>query len=118
MTNFPIQGILDHLVRRIVDILPVTAAGVTSSLPAMSRGTSLRRMRRRSATRSCRANWTKAHASRPTTAGSLYQCLICGSLIAAQTLADVAAAYLINAQARSDLQDSSDQHVKRRCTIP
>jgi diguanylate cyclase (GGDEF)-like protein len=28
---------------------------------------------------------------------------------AAQTLADVAAAYLINAQARSDLQDSSDQ---------
>ena len=31
------------------------------------------------------------------------------SLRAAQTLADVAAAYLINAQARSDLQDSSDQ---------
>jgi hypothetical protein len=28
---------------------------------------------------------------------------------AAQTLADVAAAYLINARARSDLQDSSDQ---------
>jgi diguanylate cyclase (GGDEF)-like protein len=32
-----------------------------------------------------------------------------GSMSAAQTLADVAAAYLINAQARSDLQDSSDQ---------
>ncbi len=31
------------------------------------------------------------------------------SMTAAQTLADVAAAYLINAQARSDLQDSSDQ---------
>ena len=30
-------------------------------------------------------------------------------MVAAQTLADVAAAYLINAQARSDLQDSSDQ---------
>ena len=28
-TDFPIQGILDHLVRRIVDILPITAAGVT-----------------------------------------------------------------------------------------
>ena len=28
-TDFPIQGILDHLVRRIVDVLPVTAAGVT-----------------------------------------------------------------------------------------
>ncbi|HEY4314468.1 MAG TPA: GGDEF domain-containing protein [Actinomycetes bacterium] len=28
-TDFPIQGILDHLVERIVAILPVTAAGVT-----------------------------------------------------------------------------------------
>jgi two-component system sensor histidine kinase/response regulator len=28
-TDFPIQGILDHLVLRIVDILPITAAGVT-----------------------------------------------------------------------------------------
>jgi diguanylate cyclase (GGDEF)-like protein len=28
-TDFPIQGILDHLVERIVDVLPVTAAGVT-----------------------------------------------------------------------------------------
>ena len=29
VTNFPIQGILDHLVSRIVDVLPITAAGVT-----------------------------------------------------------------------------------------
>src|SRR5512132_139091 len=29
ITDFPIQGILDHLVERIVDVLPVTAAGVT-----------------------------------------------------------------------------------------
>jgi diguanylate cyclase (GGDEF)-like protein len=29
ITDFPIQGILDHLVGRIVDVLPVTAAGVT-----------------------------------------------------------------------------------------
>jgi hypothetical protein len=28
-TDFPIQGILDHLVQRIVDVLPVTSAGVT-----------------------------------------------------------------------------------------
>jgi GGDEF domain-containing protein len=28
-SDFPIQGILDHLVRRIVDILPITGAGVT-----------------------------------------------------------------------------------------
>ena len=33
VTNFPIQGILDHLVRRIVEILPVTAAGVTLISP-------------------------------------------------------------------------------------
>ncbi|MCU1399071.1 MAG: Diguanylate cyclase protein [Acidimicrobiales bacterium] len=29
VTNFPIQGILDHLVLRIVDVLPITGAGVT-----------------------------------------------------------------------------------------
>ena len=29
LTDFPIQSILDHLVDRIVDVLPVTAAGVT-----------------------------------------------------------------------------------------
>lgn len=28
-TDLPIQGILDHLVKRIVDVLPITAAGVT-----------------------------------------------------------------------------------------
>lgn len=28
-TDFPIQAILDHLVARIVDVLPITAAGVT-----------------------------------------------------------------------------------------
>jgi GAF domain-containing protein len=29
VTDFPIQEILDHLVKRIVDILPITGAGVT-----------------------------------------------------------------------------------------
>ena len=29
ITDFPIQGILDHLVERIVDVLPVSGAGVT-----------------------------------------------------------------------------------------
>jgi signal transduction histidine kinase len=33
VTDFPIQGILDHLVRRIVDILPIGAAGVTLISP-------------------------------------------------------------------------------------
>ncbi|MEY2552604.1 MAG: hypothetical protein QOC57_464, partial [Ilumatobacteraceae bacterium] len=29
ITDFPIQGILDHLIRRIVEVLPVSSAGVT-----------------------------------------------------------------------------------------
>ncbi len=33
VTDFPIQGILDHLVRRIVDILPIGAAGVSLISP-------------------------------------------------------------------------------------
>src|ERR1700730_2106042 len=33
VTNFPIQGILDHLVQRIVDVLPISAAGVTLISP-------------------------------------------------------------------------------------
>src|SRR3984893_9259201 len=33
VTNFPIQRILDHLVKRIVDVLPITAAGVTLISP-------------------------------------------------------------------------------------
>src|ERR1700733_1971551 len=33
VTNFPIQGILDHLVQQTVDILPITGAGVTLITP-------------------------------------------------------------------------------------
>jgi len=33
-TDFPIQGILDHLVAQIVDILPITGAGVTLISPS------------------------------------------------------------------------------------
>ncbi len=32
-TDFPIQGILDHLVQRIIEVLPVTSAGVTLIAP-------------------------------------------------------------------------------------
>jgi GAF domain-containing protein len=35
VTDFPIQAILDHLVRRIVEIMPVTAAGVTLISPGL-----------------------------------------------------------------------------------
>src|ERR1700735_1713234 len=33
VTDFPIQGILDHLVERIVEIMPITGAGVTLISP-------------------------------------------------------------------------------------
>ncbi len=33
LTDFPIQGILNHLVQRIVEVMPVTAAGVTLISP-------------------------------------------------------------------------------------
>jgi len=36
VTDFPIQAILDHLVERIVEIMPVTAAGVTLISPGWS----------------------------------------------------------------------------------
>ena len=35
VTDFPIQAILDHLVERIVEIMPVTAAGVTLISPGV-----------------------------------------------------------------------------------
>ncbi|HEY7965977.1 MAG TPA: hypothetical protein VID68_03030 [Solirubrobacteraceae bacterium] len=35
-TDFPIQGILDELVRRIVGVLPITAAGVTLIAPGIA----------------------------------------------------------------------------------
>ena len=35
VTDFPIQGILDHLVKRIVEIMPISGAGVTLISPGM-----------------------------------------------------------------------------------
>src|ERR1700684_1638095 len=49
VTEFPIQGILDHLVKRIVEIMPISGAGVTLISPgsaprfvAASSGSALR----------------------------------------------------------------------------
>lgn len=36
VTDFPIQGILDRLVERIVEVLPITGAGVTLISPGGS----------------------------------------------------------------------------------
>jgi diguanylate cyclase (GGDEF)-like protein len=157
VTNFPIQGILDHLVKRIVDIMPVTAAGVTLISPglepryvAASSDAALRYEKLQTelgegpclaayhsgkaisvpdlraedrfpnfAARALEEGLTAVftfplhHEDLQLGALDLYRDtpggLSADSMSAAQTLADVAAAYLINAQARSDLQDSSDQ---------
>ena len=66
VTDFPIQRILDHLVKRIVDVLPVTAAGVTLIDQGSTRNMSLPLTRRRCGMRSCRPTWAKGRVSRPT----------------------------------------------------
>jgi diguanylate cyclase (GGDEF)-like protein len=157
VTDFPIQGILDHLVLRIVDILPITAAGVTLIAPgsnprylAASNRSALRfeQLQTELGEGPCLAAYTTGDAvavpdlreerrfpsfvPRALAAGlvavftfplrdgdarlgalDLYRdtpgLLDSGTMTAAQTLADVAAAYLRNAQARADLQASSDR---------
>jgi GAF domain-containing protein len=160
VTDFPIQGILDHLVKRIVDILPITAAGVTLIAPgldpryvAASDPSALRfeKLQTELGEGPCMAAYSTGEAisvpdlrsegrfprfsPRALESGlsavftfplrhrdlqlgalDLYRDAVgplsLESMAAAQTLADVAAAYLINAQARSDLQDFSDQSRK------
>jgi diguanylate cyclase (GGDEF)-like protein len=157
LTDFPIQRILDHLVKRIVDIMPVSAAGVTLISPgvepryiAASNPSALRyeKLQTELGEGPCLEAYHTGRAisvpditaddrfpqfgPRASKAGlaavftfplrhddlglgalDLYRDKPGGLsptfMITAQTLADVAAAYLINAQARSDLQDSSDQ---------
>jgi diguanylate cyclase (GGDEF)-like protein len=157
VTDFPIQRILDHLVERIVDIMPITGAGVTlisetldPQYVAASNASALRyeRLQTELGEGPCLAAYHTGEAvsvpdlndelrfpafsPRALTSGltavftfplrhddvllgalDLYRdtagSLTPESMGAAQTLADVAAAYLINARARSDLQDCSDQ---------
>ncbi len=158
VTDFPIQSILDHLVGRIVDVLPITAAGVTlisaGSEPryvAASDDSALRfeELQSELAEGPCLAAYHTGEAvavpdlredhpfptfgpralaeglvavfTFPLRQGDhqlgaldLYRKTPGGldaeAMAAAQTLADVAAAYLINAQARADMRDSSDRY--------
>jgi len=156
ITDFPIQAILDHLVQRIVQVLPITSAGVTLISPgaaphyiSASDDSALRYERLQSEVGEgpCLAAYTAGEAVlipdlrrdelfpifRPAalaaglaavftfplrhgdgrlgaldlyrdTAGHLDP----RELETAQTLADVAAAYLLNAQARDDAQATAD----------
>jgi diguanylate cyclase (GGDEF)-like protein len=158
VTDFPIQAILDHLAKRIVDVLPITAAGVTLISPgtdpryvAASDESALRfsELQTELGEGPCLAAYhtglavsvpdLRYEARFPTFApraieaglvavftfplrnGNDHQLgaldlyrdtpgpLDAATMDAAQTLADVAAAYLLNAQARADLRDSSDR---------
>ncbi len=151
LTDFPIQGILDRLVRRMVDIMPITGAGVTliseSTSPhyvAASDGVALRfeelqtvldegpciiayqtgeavaiavlrdedrfpRFVPRALEAGLEAVFAFPlhHGDTQLGALDLYRdspgALTNESMVMAQTLADVTSAYLVNAQARTDL---------------
>jgi diguanylate cyclase (GGDEF)-like protein len=155
-TDFPIQAILDHLVVRIIDVLPVTAAGVTLISPgkapryvAASGASALRFERLQNdigegpyllaydsgeavsapdimtdprfprfgpaavhAGLSAVFAFPMRHGNGRLGALDLYRdtpgCLDLPDMAAAQTLADVAAAYLLNAEAREEARASSD----------
>lgn len=157
VTDFPIQGILDELVARIVAIMPVTGAGVTLIEPgndprfiAASDGAAMRfeQLQSELAEGPCLVAYHTGEAvsvpdlrhddrfgrfcPRALDAGlaavftfpllhgrsrlgalDLYRDapgpLSPGSMSAAQTLADVAAAYILNARARADLQESAEK---------
>ena len=157
VTDFPIQAILDHLVKRIVDVLPITAAGVTLISPdtdpryvSASDESALRyeQLQTELGEGPCLAAYRTGEAvtvpdlrddtrfpnfaPRAIEAGliavftfplhdgnqqlgalDLYRDspgpLDDAAMVAAQTLADVAAAYLLNAQARADLAESSER---------
>jgi diguanylate cyclase (GGDEF)-like protein len=156
-TDFPIQGILDHLVKRIVDVLPISAAGVTlisaGNAPhyiAASDESALRFERLQTDVRQgpCLSAYESGEAvSVPDLASDtrfpmfgpaalksglvavftfplrhgegrlgaldLYRetagALNAHDMAAAQTLADVATAYLLNAQARDEARATSDR---------
>ena len=156
VTDFPVQAILDGLVNRIVDVLPISAAGVTViSPPAYPRyvaasdpaALEFEQLQSRLADGPCQAAYTSGsfvsvpdltratrfpqfaapavqaglaavfafpmrHGDQPLGALNLYRDvpgpLDDQAVRTAQTLADVGAAYLLNAQLRHDRQQAAD----------
>ena len=167
VTDFPIQGILDHLVERIVEVLPVTAAGVTlisagrrPRYIAASDDSALRfeQLQTEIGEGPCLSAYDSGEAvavpdlahRRPfprfgpaavdsragcgvhlpaaPTADGRARCagpvprhpgtLDPHDMDAAQTLADVAAAYLLNAEAREEARATSTASITSRCMTP
>jgi diguanylate cyclase (GGDEF)-like protein len=166
LIDFPIQGILDRLVLRIVDVLPVSSAGITLISPgldphyvAASSASALRFEQLQTAlgegpcvlayetgqavlVADLRADdrfpkftplaldtglssvfaFPLRHGHHQLGALDLYRDeagqLSAEAMEAAQTLADVAAAYLLNAQARNDLKEASDRSSERALHDP
>ena len=157
VTDFPIQAIVDHLVLRIVDVLPISAAGVTLISPgldphyvAASDESALRfvKLQTELGEGPCLMAYQSGKAvivpdleqdrlfskfgpeavaaglravfTFPLRQGDhqlgaldLYRneagALDAQQMTAAQTLADVTAAYLLNAEARANLRDSTER---------
>jgi diguanylate cyclase (GGDEF)-like protein len=157
LTDFPIQSILDHLVKRIVHVLPVSGAGVTLIDPALapryvaassSSSLAFEQLQSQLGEGPCLVAYRtqdpvlvpdlrkdkqfavfgpKAreiglqavfafplrHGLHCLGALDLYRdypgALNADEAASAQTLADVTAAYLVNAQARAELQDTSQR---------
>lgn len=157
LTDFPIQSILDHLVEKITEALPITAVGITLISPgtaplyvAASDAAALRfeKLQTTLAEGPCELAYESGeavsvpdlraeqrfpnfiaaaldaglaavftfplrHGDGRLGALDLYRdvpgSLKAADMAAAQTLADVAAAYILNAQARNDSQATSDR---------
>ena len=161
LTDFPIQSILEHLVQRIVGVLPITAAGVTLIEPPLrpryvaasdSLAMEFEELQTELHEGPCLAAYRTGeavfvpdlrHEARFEVFGPRAVDIGLGAVFtfplrqgrgclgaldlyrdepgvlstyeadSAQTLADVTAAYLMNAQARADLQDSSARSHER-----
>jgi len=155
--DFPIEAILDRLVERIVDVLPITSAGVTLIAPGLAPhyiaasnkdALAFEKLQSKHAEGPCRVAYETGEAVAvpdltredrfPTFSGAasaagllaafafplrhnagrlgaldLYRDTVGPmdeqDMAAAQTLADVTAAYVLNAHARDEARDTSDR---------
>jgi diguanylate cyclase (GGDEF)-like protein len=116
VTDLPIQGILDHLVTRTVEVLPVTGARVTLVPPGAGpryEAASDGAIRALETGVGAAFVFPLRHDHHQLGTLLLYldkpRALDATTREAAQTLADVGAAYIVNAQTRAALRDTSDR---------